>query len=40
MSDDFEGDEPAWKRVLGNDTLWLIVAAVVILGVAFWLATR
>jgi hypothetical protein len=40
MTDDFEGDDPPWKRVLTNDTLWLIVAALVILGVAFWLATK
>lgn len=40
MSDDLEGDDPPWKRLLQNEVVWLVVVAVVILSVAFWLATR
>jgi hypothetical protein len=34
-----EDDDPLWKRILTNETLWLILAAIVILGIAFHLAT-
>jgi hypothetical protein len=34
-----EDDDPLWKRVLTNEILWLVIAAIVILGLAFHLAT-
>ncbi len=37
MRDD---DDPLWKRIATNELLWVVVAAVLILGVAFHLATR
>ena len=35
-----ETDEPLWKRIVTNETLWLVIAALVVLGVAFHLATK
>ena len=40
MSDDVEGDDSPLKRFLDNEVVWLVAAAIVILGIAFWLATR
>ena len=37
MRDD---DDPLWKRIVTNETLWVVVAIILILGVAFHLATR
>jgi len=37
MRDD---DDPLWKRIVTNELLWVVVAALLILGVAFHLATR
>jgi hypothetical protein len=37
MHDD---DDPLWKRIVTNELLWVVVAIVLILGVAFHLATR
>lgn len=37
MRDD---DDPLWKRIATNELLWVVVAALLILGVAFHLATR
>ena len=34
-----EDDDPLWKKILTNETLWLVIAAIVILGIAFHLAT-
>jgi uncharacterized phage infection (PIP) family protein YhgE len=34
-----EDDDPLWKRILTNEILWLVIAAIVILGLAFHLAT-
>jgi hypothetical protein len=33
-------DDPLWKEILTNETLWVVVGAVVILALAFHLATR
>jgi len=38
MRDD--GDDPLWKEILTNEFLWVVVAAILILIVAFQLATR
>ena len=35
-----DDDEPLWKRIVTNEILWLVVAAVVILSLAFPLATQ
>ncbi len=35
-----EDDDPLWKRIVTNEILWVAVAAAVILGLAFHLATR
>lgn len=35
-----EDDDPVWKRIVTNEILWVAVAAVVILGIAFHLATK
>lgn len=35
-----EDDDPLWKRIVTNEILWLVVAAALILGTAFHLATR
>lgn len=35
-----DDDEPLWKRIVTNEILWLVVAAVVILSLAFHLATK
>lgn len=37
MHDD---DDPLWKRIVTNETLWLVIAATLVLGVAFHLATK
>ncbi len=37
MDDD---DGPLWKRILLNEFLLVVLAALAILGLAFWLATR
>jgi hypothetical protein len=37
MHDD---DDPLWKRIVTNELLWVVAAALLILGVAFLLATR
>ena len=34
-----EDDEPFWKKIVTNETLWLVIAAIVILTIAFHLAT-
>lgn len=34
-----DDDEPLWLRILGNEILWLVIAAIVILTIAFLLAT-
>jgi hypothetical protein len=34
-----EDDDPLWKEILTSEILWVIVAALVILAVAFHLAT-
>ena len=35
-----EEDDPLWKEILTNEILWVVVGAVLILGLAFHLATR
>ncbi len=36
-----DGDDgPLWKRIVTNEILWLVVAAAVILSLAFHLATK
>jgi len=35
-----EDDDPLWKRIVTNEILWVSVAALVILGIAFHLATK
>ena len=35
-----EDDDPLWKKIVTNETLWLAIAAILILGIAFHLATR
>lgn len=35
-----EHDDSLWVRILTNETLWVAVAAVIILGIAFHLATK
>ena len=37
MRDD---DDPLWKQIVTNELLWVVVAVLLILGVAFHLATR
>jgi hypothetical protein len=39
MSDE-EVDDPLWMRIVTNEILWVAVAAIVILGIAFHLATK
>jgi hypothetical protein len=34
-----EEDDPLWKRILTHELLWTAVAALVILAIAFALAT-
>ena len=34
-----EDDGPLWKEILTNEILWAVLAAILILGVAFHLAT-
>jgi hypothetical protein len=34
-----DGDEPLWRRILGNELLWTAVAALAILMLALYLAT-
>ena len=33
-------DDPLWKEILTNEILWVVVAAVLVLMLAFHLATR
>jgi hypothetical protein len=40
MSDADDERAPGWKRLLGNENLWVAVVAAAILAVAFFLATR
>jgi hypothetical protein len=35
-----EDDDPVWKRILTNEILWVAIAAAIILGIAFTLATK
>ena len=35
-----EGEDPVWRRIVTNELLWVVVAAAVILGIAFHLATK
>jgi hypothetical protein len=35
-----EDDDPVWLRIVTNEILWVAVAAVIILGIAFHLATK
>ena len=35
-----EDDDSLLMRILGNETLWVAVAAAIILGIAFHLATK
>ena len=35
-----EDDDPVWKRILTNEILWVAIAAAIILGIAFSLATK
>jgi hypothetical protein len=35
-----EDDDPVWKRILTNEILWVAIAAAIILGIAFALATK
>ncbi len=37
MRDD---DDPLWKEILTNEILWVVVAVIIVLIVAFQLATR
>jgi len=37
MRDD---DDPLWKEILTNEILWVVVAAIIVLVIAFQLATR
>jgi len=39
MSDE-EDDGPLWLRIVTNEILWVAVAAILILGIAFHLATK
>lgn len=34
-----EQDDPLWKEILTSETLWVVAAAILILSVAFYLAT-
>ena len=35
-----EDDGPLWLRIVTNEILWVCIAALVILGIAFHLATK
>jgi len=35
-----EDDDPLWKEILTNEILWVVVAVVAILALAFHFATR
>jgi hypothetical protein len=35
-----EEDDPLWLRIVTNEILWVAVAAILILGIAFHLATK
>ena len=35
-----EEDDPLWQRIETNEILWVAVAAILILGIAFHLATK
>ena len=34
-----EDDDPLWMRIVTNEILWVCVAAAIILGIAFHMAT-
>ena len=34
-----ESDDPLWKRILTNEILWAVLAILLLLGIAFTLAT-
>lgn len=34
-----EEEDPLWRRVVFNEILWVMIAAILVLGVAFHLAT-
>ena len=34
-----EDDDPLWKHIVTNEILWVCVAAAIILGIAFHMAT-
>ena len=33
-------DDPLWKQIVTNEILWVVVAAVLVLTIAFHFATR
>jgi len=33
-------DDPLWKEILTNEILWVVVGVVIVLAIAFHLATR
>ena len=35
-----EDDDPLWLRIVTNEILWVAIAALIILGIAFHLATK
>ena len=35
-----EDDDPLWLRIATNEILWVALAALIILGIAFHLATK
>jgi uncharacterized phage infection (PIP) family protein YhgE len=35
-----DDDEPLWKAILTNEILWVVAAAILVLALAFHLATR
>ena len=35
-----EEEDPLWLRIVTNELLWVAVAAILILGIAFHLATK
>ena len=35
-----EDDDPLWLRIVTNEIIWVAIAALIILGIAFHLATK
>lgn len=35
-----EEEDPLWLRIVTNEILWVAIAAIIILGIAFHLATK